>query len=48
MGKKKGFVFECPECGKTPPKDEKNSNENWEVYPTECPDCLCKLKMVIK
>lgn len=24
--------FKCSKCGKPQPKDEKQSNENWEVY----------------
>ena len=39
------IIFYCPKCGKTPPKDKKMSNENWNVIPTKCPDCKIQLKI---
>jgi NAD-dependent SIR2 family protein deacetylase len=37
----------CPKCGKTPPKDEKQSNENWTVIPAKCPTCKLRLKIKV-
>lgn len=34
MAKRKGplIEFKCDKCGKPQPKNEKESNENWNVY----------------
>ena len=29
--------FRCEVCEEIPPKNEKDSNANWSVYPTVCP-----------
>lgn len=29
----------CKKCGYIPEPDEKDSNENWNVYNTTCPKC---------
>lgn len=34
-----------PKCKKTPPRDEKQSNENWNVIPAKCPECKLQLKI---
>lgn len=41
------ITFYCPKCGKTPPRDEKQSNENWDVIPTKCPKCKIRLEIKI-
>lgn len=38
----------CPKCGKTPPRDEKQSNKNWDVIPAKCPGCKVQLKIEVK
>lgn len=38
----------CPNCMKTPPRDEKQSNENWDVIPGECPECRVQLKINVE
>jgi len=32
--------FKCNQCGKDQPKDEKQSNQNWSVYPVDA-KCEC-------
>ena len=39
--------FLCNKCGKEQPRDEKQSNENWNVYPTN-QSCNCGGKFYIK
>ena len=39
------IIFFCPKCKKTPSKDEKQSNENWNVIPAKCPECELQLKI---
>ena len=39
------IIFYCPKCGKTPLKDKKMSNENWNVIPSKCPECKVQLKI---
>jgi len=34
------IVFQCDRCGANQPKDEKQSNENWEVFIAE-QKCEC-------
>jgi len=41
------IILYCPKCKKTPPRDEKQSNENWNVIPAECPNCKVQLKIKI-
>lgn len=41
-------ILYCPKCGKTPPRDEKQSNENWSVIPNKCPKCWPNQIMQIK
>jgi hypothetical protein len=38
----------CPKCGKTPSRDEKQSNENWNVIPAICPTCKIRLKIKVE
>ena len=38
----------CPKCKKIPQIDEKESNENWNVMPTECPTCKVRLEIKVK
>lgn len=37
----------CPKCKETPPRDEKQSNKNWDVMPAECPKCKVRLKIEV-
>jgi ssDNA-binding Zn-finger/Zn-ribbon topoisomerase 1 len=39
------ITLSCPNCGKTPPKDEIKFNENWSVIPAVCPECEVRLKI---
>ena len=39
--------FYCPKCGKTPPKDEKLSNDKWNVTKLKCPVCGIQLTLEI-
>lgn len=48
MSKLPEIKLVCPKCGKTPDKDEKQSNENWSVIPAKCPNCNVRLKLEIK
>lgn len=41
------IIFYCPKCGETPPRDEKQSNENWNVIPAKCPNCKIQLKIKV-
>ena len=42
------IILYCPKCKKTPPRDEKQSNENWNVIPAKCPTCKIQLKIEVK
>jgi predicted RNA-binding Zn-ribbon protein involved in translation (DUF1610 family) len=38
--------FGCPKCGLKPERDEKKSNENWNVYtPGKCPKCNTEMRL---
>lgn len=37
----------CPKFKKTPPRDEKQSNKNWDVIPAKCPECNVQLKIEV-
>jgi len=41
------IILFCPKCKKTPSKDEKQSNENWNVIPAKCPECELQLKIKV-
>lgn len=42
------IILYCPKCKKTPPRDEKQSNENWNVIHNECPTCKIRLKIKVE
>ena len=47
MGKAKNKMwFGCPNCKHEPPQDEKQSNENWNVFTSgKCPKCGTEMKL---
>lgn len=46
MAKKPEFEMKCEKCGKPQPKDESNSNENWNAF--KCGEtCECGGKFVM-
>lgn len=42
------IIFVCKKCGKEAGKNEKDSNENWEVYNNKCKYCGGELKVVLR
>jgi len=43
---KNKITFKCNKCNELQPKNEKDSNENWEVYDAD-KKCKCGGKFVI-
>ena len=41
------IILYCPKCGKTPSRDEKQSNKNWNVIPSICHKCKLRLKLKV-